>query len=117
MAVPPVPVRVPSQRPLAPSIASVTSIPNDKCDIEMISGAVYRSPGICLAAEENLFLQFDVVSLRKLIAQVVHASISRFVACFPSTQQVVKPWILNCTIKCRSFKFAVHFLSIIAPVP
>ena len=52
MAVPPSPVRVPSQRPLAPSFASVTSIANDKSD-EMILGAVHRSPGICLTAEEN----------------------------------------------------------------
>ena len=50
MAVPPAPVRVPSQRPLAPSVASVA---NDKGDDEMILGAVHRSPGICLTAEEN----------------------------------------------------------------
>ena len=30
VAVPPAPVRVPSQRPLAPSVASVTSVANDK---------------------------------------------------------------------------------------
>ena len=54
MAVPPAPVRVPSQRPLAPRVASVTSVPNDKDDDdEMILGAVHRSPGICLTAEEN----------------------------------------------------------------
>ena len=47
---PPVPVWVLSQRPLAPSVASVT---NDKGDNEMILGAVHRSPGICLTAEEN----------------------------------------------------------------
>ena len=51
--VPPAPDRVISQRPLAPSVASVTSVANDKDDIEMILGAVYRSPGICLTAEEN----------------------------------------------------------------
>ena len=50
VAVPPAPVRVPSQRPLAPSVTSVT---NDKDDNEMILGAVHRSPGICLTAEEN----------------------------------------------------------------
>ena len=51
---PPAPVRVPSQRPLAPSVASVTSVANiDKGDNEMILGTVYRSPGICLTAEEN----------------------------------------------------------------
>ena len=52
MAVPPAPAppRVPSQRPLAPS---VTSVLNDKGDNEMILGAVHRSPGICLTAEEN----------------------------------------------------------------
>ena len=52
MAVLPAPVRVPSQRPLLPSVASVTSVANDKGD-ETILGAVHRSPGICLTAEEN----------------------------------------------------------------
>ena len=49
------PVRVTSQRPLAQSVASFTSVANDKGDNEMILGAVHRSPGICLTAEENLF--------------------------------------------------------------
>ena len=53
-AVPPAPVRVPSQRPLAPSVPSVLSVANDKGDNEMILGAVHRSPGICLTAEEKL---------------------------------------------------------------
>ena len=107
MEVPPARVLVPNQRPLAPSVASVTSVANDKgynewaavavhgamdcgqksfklvwrChqllpgfltkghlprvlrqsrrsvmikgDNEMILGAVYRSPGICLTADEN----------------------------------------------------------------
>ena len=30
VVVPPAPVRVPSQRPFAPSVASVTSVANDK---------------------------------------------------------------------------------------
>ena len=30
VAVPPAPVRVPSQKPLAPSVTSVTSVANDK---------------------------------------------------------------------------------------
>ena len=47
------PVRVPSQRPLAPSVASVTSVGNDKGDNETILGAVHISPGIYLTAEEN----------------------------------------------------------------
>ena len=50
MAVPPTPVQVPSQRPLAPS---VTSVANDKSDNEMIPRAAHRSPGICLTAEET----------------------------------------------------------------
>ena len=50
---PPAPVRVPSQRPIAPSVASVTSVANDKGNNEMILGAVHRSPGICLTAEET----------------------------------------------------------------
>ena len=48
VAVPPAPVRVPSQRSLAPSVASVISVANDKGDNEMNLGAVYRSPDICL---------------------------------------------------------------------
>ena len=54
LAVPPARVRVPSQWPLAPTVTSITSDANDKGDNEMIPGAVYRSPGICLTAEENL---------------------------------------------------------------
>jgi hypothetical protein len=54
VAVPPAPVPVSSQRPLALSVGSVTSVANDKGNNEMILGAVYRSPGICLTAEENL---------------------------------------------------------------
>ena len=46
-------VRVPSQRPLAPSVTSVTLVANDKNDNEMIPGAMHISPGICLTAEEN----------------------------------------------------------------
>ena len=53
VAVPAAPVRVPSQRPLAPSVPSVTSVADDKSDNEMILGSVHRSPGICLTAEEN----------------------------------------------------------------
>ena len=51
MAVAPAPDQVPSQRPLAPSVASVA---NDKGDNEMILGAVHRSPGICLTVKEKL---------------------------------------------------------------
>ena len=50
---PPAPVRVPSQRPLATNDVAVTSVANDKGDNEMILGAVHRSPGIYLTAEEN----------------------------------------------------------------
>ena len=46
VAVPPTPVRVSIQRPLAPIVASVTSVANDKGDNEMFLGAVHRSPGI-----------------------------------------------------------------------
>ena len=53
VAVPPAPVRVPGQRPLAPSVTSVTSVANDKGDNDMIPGLVHRSPGICLTAEET----------------------------------------------------------------
>ena len=50
---PPAPVRAPSQRALVPSVASVTSVANDKGDNEMTLGAVHISPDICLTAEEN----------------------------------------------------------------
>ena len=50
VTVPQAPVRVPSQKPLAPSVAAVA---NDKCDNEMILGTVHRSSGICLTAEET----------------------------------------------------------------
>ena len=35
---------------VAPSVASVMSVANDKGDNEMIPGAVHRSPGVCLKA-------------------------------------------------------------------
>ena len=53
VVVPPAPVWVPSQRPLAPRVASVMSVTKDKGDNEMILGAVHRSPGIWLTAEET----------------------------------------------------------------
>ena len=53
VAVPPAPVRVPSQRLLAPSVTSVTSVAIDKGDNKTVLGAVHRSPGSCLTAEEN----------------------------------------------------------------
>ena len=53
MAVPPAHVRVPNLRSLAPSVTSVTSVANGKCENEMILGAVHISPGICLTVEEN----------------------------------------------------------------
>ena len=51
--VPPAPVRVPSQRPLAPSVTSVTSVANYTDDNEIVLRAVHRPPDICLTAEEN----------------------------------------------------------------
>ena len=53
VAVSPAPVLVPSQRPLAPSVASVTSVANEKGDNEMIPGVVNRSPGIYLTTKKN----------------------------------------------------------------
>ena len=44
---------VPSQKSLVPSVASVTSVANDKDDNKMIPGGVHESPGICLTAEQN----------------------------------------------------------------
>ena len=45
VTVPPGPVRAPCQRPLAPSVALVTSVANDKSDNEMFLGAMYRYQG------------------------------------------------------------------------
>ena len=53
MVVPPAPIWVPSQRPLAPSVILGMSVANDKGDNEIIPEAVHISPGICLTAEEN----------------------------------------------------------------
>ena len=53
VAVPPAPVLIPSQRPISPSVPSVTSVANDKDDNETILRTVHRSPGICLTAKEN----------------------------------------------------------------
>ena len=53
MAVPQAPVSIPSQKPFAPSVASVISVANEKGDNEIILGSVHRSPGICITAEEN----------------------------------------------------------------
>ena len=53
MAVPSALVRVPSQRPLALSVALVTSVSDDEGDNEMILGDVHTSSGICLTAEES----------------------------------------------------------------
>ena len=44
------PIRVPSQRPLAPSVTLVTSVANDKDDNETIPRTVHRSPH---TVEEN----------------------------------------------------------------
>ena len=54
VAVPPALVRVPSQWSLAPRVASVTLVANDKGDNGMIRGAVYKSPAICLTTEETV---------------------------------------------------------------
>ena len=62
MVVPPAPVRVPSQRSLAPGIASVTLVANDKDDNEITPGDVHRSPGICLTAEDKSLLLNILIS-------------------------------------------------------
>ena len=50
---PTAPVRVPGQRPLAPSVTSVRPVADDKGDNEMILGTAHRSPGMDLTAKEN----------------------------------------------------------------
>ena len=54
--------------PLAPRVTSVTSVANDKGDNEMILGAVHRSPGICLTAEQNPIKPSDEGAVRPVIA-------------------------------------------------
>ena len=56
MVVPPVPLQVSSQRPLAQSVTSASSVTNDKDDMddnEMIPGAVHRYPDINFIAEKT----------------------------------------------------------------
>ena len=86
MVVPPAPVRVPSQRSLAPSVMSLA---NDKGDNEKIPGAVHRSPGVFLKAEEspgkphrvvhsiNSFYGTTVENKGKLILTEIFPSVQR----------------------------------------
>ena len=53
VAVPPAPVRVPSQKPLALSVMSITLSANDRVDNEMLPEAFCRFPRIYLVVEEN----------------------------------------------------------------
>ena len=69
MAVPPAPVQVPSQRPLAPSVASVTSVANGKGDNEMILGAVYTD-ALC-------FLQHREYDSKKITLQFTKTQCSK----------------------------------------
>ena len=63
---PPAPVRVPSQRPLAPCVPSVV---NDNSDNKMIPGAVQRSPGIYLKDPKTSARRaFDEGAVRLVIA-------------------------------------------------
>ena len=54
VAVPPAPVRVPSQRPLAPSVTSGTSVANDKGNNEIIPGQCTDFLALPLAEENRL---------------------------------------------------------------
>ena len=51
VAVPPAPIRVPSQRPHAPSVASVTSVANDKGFLPLRQ---YRIPGLFKGTQTKL---------------------------------------------------------------
>ena len=73
VALPSAPVRVPSQRPFTPSVASVTLVANDKGDNEMILGAVHRSPGIFLITDENT-RKPNKLSVRDLV--IIHYNCS-----------------------------------------
>ena len=68
MTVPPAPALVTSQRPLAPSVASVTLVANDKSDNETILGAVHRSPGICSQGKPQKTRPSDEGNARPVIA-------------------------------------------------
>ena len=67
VAVPPAPVRVPNQRPLVPSVASVMWVANDD---EMILGAVHRSPDICLTGEEKT--KDRMIEKLRYVVRVLH---------------------------------------------
>ena len=54
VAMPPAPIWVPSQRPFIWMSRQSRMSANDHVDNAMTPGAVYRSPGICLTAEEKL---------------------------------------------------------------
>ena len=69
MGVPPAPVRVPNQKPLASSVTSVTSVANDKDDNEMIPRAAQRSP---------MYLFIDVItSCNSMNAGYIYEKVSR----------------------------------------
>ena len=52
VAMPTVPVQVPSQRPFGPSVMS-SGLSSNKSDTEMIPEVVHKSPGIYLTYEQN----------------------------------------------------------------
>ena len=54
VAVPPAPIRVPSERPLARVSRQSRRWIIYKSDNEMILGTGHRSPAICLTVEQNL---------------------------------------------------------------
>ena len=68
-AVPPAPVRAPSQRPLAPSVASVTPVANDKGGFNGFLHGILTSVSTCGSSLTNLPCQLDTV--RKLLERLV----------------------------------------------
>ena len=65
---PPVPVRGPNQRPLPPSVVSVTSISNDKGDNEMILGTVHMPYSRGKPQKTSARRQSDEGAVRPVIA-------------------------------------------------
>ena len=75
MAVPPAPVRVPSQRPLAPSVTPVTSVAHDKGDNEVIPWAV-QSLAFALQLRETygLDIVFFYIKMCSVLSNLRHFS-------------------------------------------
>ena len=97
MEVSPAPELVPSQRLLAPSVASETSIANDKGDNEIILEAVHR---LIIIDRWNIIL--ITLSFRATIRQAVAESIT-IERCSSLESCTLHIYVLFCTMICIIF--------------